>query len=104
MAKMIIDGKRYDTDTADFIHTWDSGHSQDDLHFLTETLYRSPKGTFFLEGEGGAGSSYSRSVGSNTSTSGRAFTILSPEEALTWLEEHDADEETIASYFNLPEG
>ncbi|MDE6675529.1 MAG: hypothetical protein K2K19_12100, partial [Acetatifactor sp.] len=62
--KQIINGKMYDTETAQEIGCGCNGMSCDDLWFVEETLYRKKNGEFFLDGRGGPLSRYSRPNGS----------------------------------------
>ena len=93
--KKVIDGKVYDTDTATEIHEWDNGYSSDNFHWCSETLYRTSKGAFFLYGEGGAMSPYSRRVGDNSFGGGRNIQVLTDEEAIEWLGEHDGSDKIL---------
>ncbi len=102
--KAIIDGKTYNTDTATLIHEWDNGHSYGDLHYCEEALYRTAKGAYFLAGSGGPGSSFAKKTGSNTWSGGERLRLVSEQEALQWLEDHDAAPETVGQYFTLQEG
>ena len=86
--KRIIDGKRYNTETATQIATWTNGHNYGDFYYCKEVLYRTAKGAFFLHGESGAVGKYSRSAGQNCSRPGQAITALSDSDARAWLEEH----------------
>lgn len=56
--KKIMNGKKYDTDTAKKIAQW-SNEEWGGLFFVIETLYRKKTGEYFLLGEGGAGTVYS---------------------------------------------
>ena len=38
MARHVLNGKVYDTDKAELIHRWDSGHQWGDLDHVRETL------------------------------------------------------------------
>ena len=90
--KQVIEGKRYDTATAQEIGAWWNGYPTSDFHYCEEKLYLTPKGNFFLAGEGGALSQYARSHG-NATGGGEAITPLSREEAFQWAQEHlDADD------------
>ena len=51
--KKIIEGKVYDTETADCAAEWSSPHTRSDFHYCEEGLYRTKKGTWFLAGEAG---------------------------------------------------
>jgi len=91
--KRILNGKRYDTATATEIASWKNGLSSNDFHYCEETLYRTKNGAFFLVGEGGALSAYSRSCGSNSSCGGSELLPLSEKEVREWLEDHDCTDE-----------
>ena len=89
--KKIINGKRYDTETATLIGS--AGYSYPrDFEYWAEELYRKKTGEFFLYGEGGAKSRYSRRTGQNEWSGGEEIRPLSLKEAQEWAEEHlDAD-------------
>ena len=84
--KKIIDGKRYNTDTAEEIATWSNGCNYGDFDWCRETLYKTSRGAYFLHGEGGARTQYSRSAGTNWVGGGEDITPQTPEEARSWLE------------------
>ncbi len=96
--KQIIEGKRYDTSTAQEIGAWWNGYPTSDFHYCEEKLYLTSKGNFFLAGEGGALSQYARSHG-NATGGGEAITPLSREEAFQWAQEH-LEPEDYAEYFS----
>ena len=52
--KKVINGKLYDTATAEQLAEDWNGLSDSDFKCCTETLYKTPKGNYFLHGEGGA--------------------------------------------------
>lgn len=90
--KKIIDGKRYDTDTAECIG-WDSWGTPGDFKHWSEELYQKRTGEFFLYGEGGAMSKYAETIGQNEWSGGEKIMPLDYESAREWAEEHlDADE------------
>ena len=90
--KKIINGKRYNTDTATLIGSTGHGYPGD-LEYWTEELYRKKTGEFFLYGEGGPMSKYSRRIGENEWSGGEEIRPLSLKEAQEWAEEHlTADE------------
>jgi len=85
--KAIIDGKRYSTQTATKLAShWNKRGDNDFLH-IWEILYRTPKGEYFLSGEGGAQTKYSIQEG-NTHWGGSRIVAMTAEEARAWLEEH----------------
>lgn len=91
--KKIIDGKKYDTETAREVGSWDNGCFVTDMQYFSETLYRKRTGEYFLYGEGGAMSRYAEPCEGNSWTSGEHIFPLSYEEATHWAEEHmDADD------------
>ena len=90
--KKIINGRRYDTDTAKELGS-DSYSNRMDFSFWCETLYRKSTGEFFLYGEGGPNSRYAESVGLNSWSGGERIMPMSLEEAQSWAEKHlSADE------------
>lgn len=91
--KKIIGGKRYDTDTATKLGTWDNNYGVTDFHYCEETLYQKKTGEFFLHGSGNAASKYAEPVGSNSWSGGKRLMPMSFKEAQQWAEEHlSADE------------
>ena len=91
--KKIINGKRYDTDTAKEMASASYSGSVRDFAYWEETLYRKSTGEFFLYGEGGPASKYARPVGQNNWSGGERIMPLTLEEAQEWAEKYlDADE------------
>jgi hypothetical protein len=89
--KKVVDGKRYDTETATKVGYWDNGLPISDFGNVDETLYRTKNGAYFLFGRGGALTSYSVQVGNNGRGAGRDIIAMTPQEALEWLEHHGYD-------------
>jgi hypothetical protein len=102
--KRVIDGKVYNTKTAECIGDWDNGCYGNDLDACEESLYKTKKGQFFVAGSGGPRSKYSQSSGSNSWSGGEGMALLSEAEALAWCEDHDIDADVIAECFNIQEG
>lgn len=89
--KKIIDGKVYNTETAQECGEYSNIPYVSDFHYYCETLYKKKTGEFFLFGEGNAASKYCEYVGS-ASTGGCRIVPLTYDEAVKWVEEHlDAD-------------
>ena len=90
--KKIINGKRYDTDTAKKLASdWYSNRT--DFHYWEETLYRKNTGEYFLHGEGGPASKYAQNIEQNSWSGGEKIIPLSVENARKWAEDHlDGDE------------
>lgn len=90
--KKIINGRRYDTETAKFLGE-DSYSNWGDFHFWEETLYQKRTGEFFLHGVGGPASKYAETVGQNQWTGGEKIIPLKFEKAREWAENHlEADD------------
>ena len=90
--KKIINGKLYDTTTAQLVGSWDNNMGGT-FDFAAESLYRKRTGEFFLHGKGGARSRYATHCGNDSWGSGEAIIPLTWEAARQWAEEHlDADE------------
>jgi hypothetical protein len=90
--KKIINGKKYDTETAKCVGDWDNGYGCGDFQHVEERLYRKRTGEFFLHGEGGPMSIYAESCGDGF-CGGEKIIPLSESEAKEWAENHlDCDE------------
>lgn len=90
--KIIKNGKKYDTDTAKEVGSYQKGYGRD-LSYYREELYRKKTGEFFLYGEGGPASKYAESCGNNSWSGGCQIIPLTYEAARIWAEKHlDADE------------
>lgn len=97
--RQIIGGKTYDTDAAEEIgHYW-NGLGTGDFRNISESLYRTKKGNFFLAGSGGPMTKYSRPVG-NMTGGGDGIIPMAKEEALAWAEHHEVSSEKIEKYFS----
>jgi hypothetical protein len=86
--KRIIEGKVYDTNTAEEIES-DSFSNPSDFHYWEETLYRTEKGAFFFHGEGGPMSHYARDIGNNSTTGSERIWAVDENEAREWLSKHN---------------
>lgn len=89
--KKIINGKKYDTDTAKFLLS--RSNNCNGFSYCHEELYVKKTGEFFLHGEGDAMSKYSRSCGDNTWCGGEEIIPLTEAKAKKFVEEYgDADD------------
>lgn len=84
--KKIINGKKYDTTTAQKLGFFDN--NKVGAASVVESLYRKRTGEFFLLGEGGPMSKYAVSTGGGNWAGGTAIIPLSWESARAWAEEH----------------
>lgn len=89
--KRIINGKRYDTDTAQFIKTYTSDLSINDFRYYDESLYLKKTGEFFLYATGNGASKYAGQYG-DLRGPGEKIVPLTLDEAKAWVEKiEDAD-------------
>lgn len=84
----IIDGKRYDTNAAEAIASFENGVDHGNWHYYEEGLFRTAKGNWFLAGEGNGLSPYAETYAGGWSCAGSAIRPLTAEEARLWLEAH----------------
>lgn len=89
--KKIINNLVYNTKTAREVATSERNPGQ--FSYVSETLYRKKTGEYFLYGEGGPESKYSKPSGQNSWVGGEKIIPLTYEEALKWSEDNlDADD------------
>ena len=100
--RKIINGKMYDTDTAEYLGCWTNGYSYNDFHYCVQKLYRKKTGEYFLFGEGGSMSMYAESYG-NDITGGTRFTPMTEEEAKAWSEVNLTTDEYISVWGEVNE-
>ena len=99
--KKIINGKRYDTETAEKIGVWDNARSISDFDCCEETLYRKRTGEFFIHGGGGARTKYAKEEYGMYGW-GEAIVPLTEDEAKTWVEKN-LDADTYEALFAVEE-
>lgn len=91
--KKIINGKLYDTNTANELASASHGEGPRDFRYYSESLYRKKTGEFFLHGSGGPMTHYAVSVGQNSWRGGEKIIPLSYKAAQEWAEKNlDADD------------
>ena len=89
----VIRGKRYNTETAKLVGTWEANEPESSDFWEKEELYQKRSGEFFLIGQGGAQTQYARFSMGGESKPGIELRPIEPEEASDWTEEHlTADE------------
>lgn len=100
--KRIIDGKRYDTDTAEMVCDVSSRTSnQRDFKWHDTQLYRTKNGRWFVAGEGGPMSQWFHDTGNGYSY-GKGLRVIDANEARELLEQHDALD-ALGEYFPIEE-
>lgn len=95
--KAIINGLRYDTEKATMVAQWDNGLSNSDFNNLSEELFITNKGAWFMHGTGGPNSRYAKSNGKEQWGSSQ-IVVLEEYQVLDWLEMHDYTDE-LENYF-----
>lgn len=93
--KKIVNGKTYNTYTAEPVVTWTNGFSYSDLRNVIEVLMKTPKGAYFAFGKGGPMTKYAHNT-TDRFSGGADIIPLTEEEALGWLVErelHDVAED-----------
>ena len=58
MAKKIINGRMYNTDTTEVLGSWDNGYPRGDFSFEEQTLHKKKTGEYFVYASGGAQSNF----------------------------------------------
>ena len=96
--KAIINGKRYDTKTAELIHEWSNGKYTNDFGYREKVLYRTKAGSWFLYHCGGALTDMAKSAGSNSTTGSESIETVTPDEAFRFLCEYGG-EDTAEEWF-----
>jgi hypothetical protein len=100
----IIAGKLYDTETAERVCdiSGEAGtNPRHDIYWAETWLYKSPKGTFFVAGEGGARSRWKRQQ-HETTVPGEGLQVVSVEEARDLCEQF-GNHENYLKVFGQPE-
>ena len=92
----------YNTDTAKRLCSADNGSSCRDFSHWEEELYQKKTGEFFLYGEGGPASKYSRSCGQNEWCGGCDIAPMTEQQAREWMERNATADEYI-DVFGEPE-
>ena len=87
MAKKIINGRMYNTDTTEVLGSWDNGCPRGDFSFEEQTLHKKKTGEYFVYAYGGVQSNFGDCYGGHD-CSGEKFIPMSVEQAQQWSEEY----------------
>ncbi len=103
--KRIIEGRVYNTETASFVCDCSpAGFHRGNFEWEDTGLYRSPRGTFFLAGEGGPLSRWAEPEGHSGKRSGSGIRVLEEIEARELCERHGTEEDWLAAFGEPEEG
>ena len=97
----VIDGKRYNTDTAKGIHYWSNMGDSRDFRWRSKELYRTQGGAYFIHHSGGPMTDMAESHGNNVS-GGERIEPVSARDAMRFLASHDGAGK-IAKHSDLAE-
>jgi len=95
--RKIMDGKRYDTETAEFVVQLHCPYYGNDFKAHDTGLYRTKRGNWFVAGSGGPLTQWARQVG-NGYSGGSGLRPLEIAEARDLLEQHGTPEQ-VEQYF-----
>jgi hypothetical protein len=91
--KKVVNGKLYNTETAELVHRWENGYGYSDFKYRSKDLYKTKKGVWFIYHEGGPMTDMAISVGSNSYGGSEDIEPISEKDALKFLESHGGAEE-----------
>lgn len=89
--QQVIDGKRYNTETATLLGSGRYNGNCTDFQYWQESLYVTAKGNYFGAGSGGPMSRYSTAVGNNGRGGGSNIRTMTKQSAMEWAEAYDQD-------------
>jgi hypothetical protein len=95
----IIEGKKYNTQTAELVADYWNGRGGGDFHALSEELYLTKRGAWFIAYNGGALTYAAVSCGNNSTCGSKGIRTLTAEEAMEWLENHE-ETEALEAHFS----
>ena len=94
----IIEGRRYNTESATLLAHWSVGFSPRDNDYYNEYLYVTKSGNYFLYGKGNAGSKYNTRIQENAYTGSEDIEPIPYERARKYAEVHLKPEEYEAIF------
>lgn len=97
----IINGKKYDTDTAKELASYYNGETG--LRYLEENLYRKKTGEYFICGNGGPLTGYRVPSGNNTWSGSCQIIPITKSEAKEWVEKYCSVDDYIGIFGDVDE-
>lgn len=102
--KKVINGLRYDTQSAVRLGGYESEGSRSDFTHWEANLYRAPRsGRYFLAGSGGPMTRYAVSSGQNSWSGGEDLSPMTEAEAFAWAQEYMDSSDVEAAFDHLVE-
>lgn len=102
--KAIIEGVRYDTDSAELIGEAYTYGNRGDYTYWEAALYRSPRAKrYFLAGSGGPMTMWAKRSGSNGWSGSSGIKPMERAEAFEWAQAHLRDDEVEAAFSDMIE-
>jgi len=95
--KKIIDGKLYDTATAQQLCELESTEYVNDFHWHETRLYRTKNGAFFVAGRGGPASMWASPRGQSSWADGSGLRVIDDFEARSHMETANCTAEDYSS-------
>ncbi|MFD1362777.1 hypothetical protein [Lentibacillus salinarum] len=89
--KKIIEGKRYNTETATEIYDWSRG-IPGDFNYRRKTLYHTKKGAWFIHHVGGPNTDMAVAVWDNSFSGSEDIEPIGEDEAFEFLQKYDGIE------------
>lgn len=100
--KAIMHRMVFDTETATAIAEYDNRLSKADFRWCEETLYKTPKGQWFLHGRGGPQSPWSHRLADGTRGSGeRLEHLMDDHDAIDWCERRGIHPDEVSEHLAL---
>lgn len=96
--KKVVDGKMYNTETAELVHGWSNGRGYSDFKHREKTLYLTKKGSWFIYHSGGAMTDMAKSAGDNSYSGSSDIEPVTRKDAARFLETHDGVD-ALEKYF-----
>jgi len=97
--KKIINGRIFDTEKAVLVGEVEASCGHGDFNWWKAGLYQTPVSKrFFISGEGGAMTMFSRTISQNEWSGGSKVIPMDNDEALAWAEQY-LNTEVIEKYF-----
>ena len=97
--RRVINGKVYDTQTADTVVNLDNDLSGSDFNFQRISLYRTKKGVFFIAGTTGAFGRFCVMEDDGSRSDGSGIDVITKDEAREIAENAQTDVDVMEQHF-----